>query len=700
MENDYKNWTLSTDDDGIIWIYLDVQGGKVNTLGAEVITELESIVQHLQDNPPRGVILKSAKSNGFIAGADVKQFQTLKNESDARMIVTRVQDLFDKIEALPFPTVALIQGYCLGGGTELALACTYRVAQNDSKVRIALPEVKLGICPGWGGTVRLPQLIGVRKALPYIMTGRGVSARAALRMGIVDAAPPLAECDAAARYFILKKPARKSISAIDKICSISILRPLVAKLFYRGLQQKHVRREHYPAPWEVVDNWVEFGAQDKAAMVQEADSISSLLVSSTSRSLVRIFFLQEALKALGKQSDKPVKRVHVIGAGTMGGDIAAWCAFKGLNVTLQDKTIQRVAPAIARAAKLYKKKLKKPRLVQAALDRLQPDCAGDGVAKADLIIEAIFENLEVKQKLFKDLEAKASPNAILATNTSSIPLDEINSVLQQPERLVGIHYFNPVAMMPLVEVVRGQKTSDAVYNRALSFVTKTSKTPLPVNSSPGFLVNRVLMPYLMEAMLMLESGVDPEFIDRCAVNFGMPMGPIRLADQVGLDVCLSVAENLCSHLGGDVPQRLRQMVADGKLGCKTGSGFYHYDKSGKRVKDSKSTSAGKRIAEDLCLDRMILRMVNEAAACYREGVVQDLGWLDAGMVFGTGFAPFRGGPISYAEQRGIDVIIARLQQLATDEGERFKPDAAWQSILDSKQQKIAASQSAETTGTE
>jgi 3-hydroxyacyl-CoA dehydrogenase / enoyl-CoA hydratase / 3-hydroxybutyryl-CoA epimerase len=682
MEMNLENWKLKTDADDIIWLYLDTKNSKVNTLGSTVVSELEAIVDHLEKNPPVGMVLKSAKANGFIAGADVKQFQLLDDSDAAYELVRRSQILFDRIEAFKFPTVALIQGYCLGGGTELALACTYRIAQNDDKTKIALPEVLLGICPGWGGTVRLPNLVGVRQALPFIMTGRRASARSALRMGLVDAAPALPECDSAARYYILNKPKRRPLSMVDKIMAAGPVRPLVGKLFYKGLQKKHVQREQYPAPWAVVDNWVKYGAQGKAMEI-EAKAISKLLVSDTSRSLVRIFFLQEALKALGKNKSQPVKHVHVIGAGAMGGDIAAWCALRGMRVTLQDRSIEQIAPAIARANKLYKRKLKKPRLINAALDRLQPDCKGLGVPKADVIIEAIFENLEAKQELFKDLEQRARPDAVLASNTSSIPLDDINVVLSQPERLVGIHFFNPVAKMPLVEVVRGVKTSEEIFERALAFVAKIAKTPLPVSSSPGFLVNRVLMPYLMEAMELLESGVSADVIDKAATKFGMPMGPIRLADQVGLDICLSVAENLSSHLGGSVPERLKKMVKDGQLGCKSGQGFYKYDKSGKRVK-SEASSGSTKISTQDCTDRMVLRMLNESVACYREGVVKDLGWLDAGMIFGTGFAPFRGGPMHYAKARGIDEVVARLQHFADTVDKRFTPDAGWSQLTASE----------------
>lgn len=379
------------------------------------------------------------------------------------------------------------------------------------------------------------------------------------------------------------------------------------------------------------------------------------------------------MKALAKSADLKIKHVHVIGAGTMGGDIAAWCAFQGYKVTLQDREPKFIAPAIKRAYKFCEKKLKKPRPIQEVMDRLIPDPQGYGVANADLIIEAIFEDLKVKQDLFKSLEQRAKPTAILATNTSSIPLDEIGSALKNPERLVGIHFFNPVAMMPLVEVVKADKTDDAVVQQALAFVNKIGKFPIAVKSHPGFLVNRCLLPYMMEAMVILEEGVAGPSIDKAAKDFGMPMGPIELADTVGLDVCLHVAKNLCDAFGGTVPQKLVDMVESKQLGKKSGKGFYEY-KDGKPVKGVPST-----VDQDVA-DRMIFRMLNETAACLREGVITDADLLDAGMIFGTGFAPFRGGPMQFARDYGIDSIISRFNELADKYGDRFKPDAQWKQL--------------------
>lgn len=668
----YENWKLEQDKDNILWLYIDRKNSSVNTLNAAVITEFEEIVTELEkDKNLKGVILASAKSSGFIAGADIEQFTKFKDEQEAYDLVRRVQIIFERWESLKIPTVAMIEGFCLGGGTELALSCRYRVAEDGPKTRIGLPEVMLGIHPGWGGTVRLPRLIGAPAAMDLILTGRTLSARAAAKLGVVDDAVPKRELKRAAIFFILKQPKPHQPTLLQRLTNAAFIRPLIAKQIYKTLRRK-INRDHYPASYAVVDNWVKDGVYGEQAYIDEAKSIAHYFLHPTSKNLVRVFFLQDRLKGLAKGTDFSPKHVHVIGAGTMGGDIAAWCALQGLHVTLQDREAKYIAPAIKRAYALYKEKLKVPREIQAAMDRLIPDPEGLGVSKADIIIEAIFENLEAKQKLFKELEQNTKPDAILATNTSSIPLDEINQVLKDPGRLVGIHFFNPVAKMKLVEVVQGAKTDPEVMKKAISFVRRIDRLPLPVKSSPGFLVNRVLMPYLMESMQLLEEGVPPEVIDRAAKKFGMPMGPVELADTVGLDVCLSVAKNLSQHFGGTVPARLEEMVKRGELGRKSGKGFYVY-KNGKAIKsDSKMSHETPDIA-----DRLIMRMLNEAQACLREGVVADADLLDAGMVYGTGFAPFRGGPMNYAKNHGYDAIYQKLEQLEQKYGERFKPDAGW-----------------------
>ncbi len=687
MTDNYQNWHFEIDADQIAWLSFDRHGSAVNTLNDKVMEELASILDDIVAQSVKGLVIQSAKSTGFIAGADIKSFGELKTVDQAFGLMRQGQGLFAKLEKLPFPTVAMINGFCLGGGCELALACRYRVMVSDNpKARIGLPEIKLGILPGWGGTVRLPKLIGVQKALPLILTGRLLSASAAKRVGLVNAAVPSRHLQRAARYFILKKPATKKPGLLNSLINIGFVRPFVAKKMYQALAKKHVSKKHYPAPYYVIENWVRHGAKGEVAYMSEAKAISECMVSPTSHNMVAVFFMQESLKKLAKVAKFSGKHVHVIGAGTMGGDIAAWCALRGFLVTLQDQSAERIAPAIKRAYKLYKKKLKKPYLVQAAFDRLQADVDGLGATTADIIIEAVFENLEVKQQIFKAIEEK-NKTAILATNTSSIPLDEINQVLSDPSRLVGIHFFNPVAKMPLVEVVSGEKTSIEVQQQAQAFVGKIGKFPLPVKSSPGFLVNRVLMPYLMEALVLLGEGVSAAAIDKAALDFGMPMGPVRLADQVGLDVCLSVAENLSGHFGGDVPKRLKQLVAAGKLGCKTGEGFYTY-KNGKPVATAASQSSSQSNAD--LVDRMILRMVNESMACLREGIVENADLLDAGMIFGTGFAPFRGGPMHYVRARGYDEIVARLEELTESCGERFNPDAGWSEFSQVQEAEVAS----------
>ncbi len=672
MMSEYKNWQLNKDDDGILWLTLDRHDASVNSLNHEVLSEFKQILSEIEDNLPTGVVIQSGKKTGFIAGADIEQFVKIKNVNEAISLVREGQKIFDQLEALKTPTVAMINGFCMGGGTELSLACDYRVACDDDKTRLGLPEVKLGIHPGWGGTVRLPRLVGAIKAMDVILSGRNVRAKSAAKMGMVDVAVPERHLVTATRDLILKKRPKHKASFMERMTNVSFVRPLLAKQMTKQVASK-ARKDHYPAPYAVIKNWVSDGAKGEAAMITEANSMGELLVTPTSRNLVRVFFLQDQMKGLAKGIKYKPKHVHVIGAGTMGGDIAAWCAFRGFNVTLQDREAKFISPAIKRAYKLYKKKLKKPVPIRECMDRLMPDVDGEGVKKADIIIEAIFENLEVKQQLFKDLESKAKPEAILASNTSSIPLDEISSVMSNPGRLVGIHFFNPVAMMPLVEVVKSESTDETIANHAIKFVTSLGKFPVPVKSKPGFLVNRCLMPYMMEAMALLDEGVSGPAIDKAAKAFGMPMGPIELGDTVGLDVCLSVAKNLSQAFGGDVPKSLEKIVESGNFGKKTGKGFYEY-KKGKPVK-----SEGGNVPQD-AVARMINRMLNECAACLREGVVDDIGLLDGGMIFGTGFAPFRGGPMKYAQDKGVAAVKQEMQELASKYGSRFKPDAYWDTM--------------------
>lgn len=673
----YKHWRLEADNDGILWLYFDKQNATVNTIDPDVMAEFSAIIDGLaQDTTHKGLIIASGKKTGFIAGADISLFTKFKDIEEATGVLRLGQQILDKLEALKMPTVAMIDGFCLGGGMELALACRYRVVEESSKTRLGLPEVKLGIHPGWGGTVRMPRLIGGLQGMQMVLMANTVSGKAAAKMGFADVAVPRRQLVHAAKYYILEKPAPHKPTFLQSLTNKSIFREIIAHFMRKKMRAK-VNPSHYPSPYDALDNWEHVGVEGNKAFEREAKTCGKLFFSDTCHNLVRVFFLQEKMKGLAKDIKYKPTHVHVIGAGTMGGDIAAWCALRGMTVTLQDLEPRFIAPAIKRAHALYKEKLKEKYLIQEAMDRLIPDVDGNGIAKADVIIEAVIENLEVKQKTFKAIEAKAKPDAILATNTSSIPLDEINQVLSQPGRLVGIHFFNPVAKMMLVEVVKGDKTSQETIDKAISFVRQIDKLPLPVKSSPGFLVNRILMPYLLESMELLKEGVPMTAIDKAMTNFGMPMGPVTLADTVGLDVCLSVANYLGQYYKTPVPARLQQLVSEKKLGKKTGEGFYKYDKSGKQIKPQEATYD--KPLETIS-NRLVLRMLNEAFACLREGVVASPDLLDAGMVYGTGFAPFRGGPIHYAKTQGVAELYQQYVQQCQARGCKEDAVEVWEGV--------------------
>ena len=673
-----EHFTLEIDADNIAWLTFDKADTGTNVLSLDVFAQLDRHLQEIATKRPRGLVILSAKSNGFIAGADITSFTRVTTEQQALDLLNTGQDVFNRLEALPFPTVAMIHGFCLGGGMELALACRYRVTRDDPGTRLGLPEVRLGIHPGWGGSARLVPLIGAIKAMDLILSGRTVDGRSGRRMGFVDLVVPERHLRGAARKLVMEAPPPCRPGFIDRLTNHALVRPLLA-----GVMRKQVARRasrlHYPAPYAMIDVWRKHANNKPAMLRAEAQSLAQLVTGATAKNLVRVFFLQEHLKSLGKDKTYQPRNVHVIGAGTMGGDIAAWCALRGFHVSLQDQAPERIAPAIARAHKLFAKKLKKPEQVRAAMDRLMPDHKAQGVERADIIIEAIFEDAGVKRSLYETIEPRMKASAILATNTSSIPLEELTPALKQPERLVGLHFFNPVSKMMLVEIVNGASTAPEVSSQAMTFTRHIDRLPLPVSSTPGFLINRILMPYLMEAVELVQEGVPPVLIDKAATTFGMPMGPVELGDTVGLDICLHVAKILAGHFHESVPQNLSKLVADGHLGKKSGQGFYHW-KNGKAIKPKHG--GGSWNMEEIT-SRLILRLLNEAVSCLREQVVAEADLLDAGMVFGTGFAPFRGGPLNYIDAAGRDILLRQLRDLHKLRGERFAPDAGWEHLFES-----------------
>lgn len=688
-----RHWHGRRDGDNIHWLTLDKAGSGTNTLSQDVMAAFDAVLGELETDRPAGLVIRSGKANGFIAGADVGEFRGLTDAGEVERLVLRGHAILDRLERLPYPTVALIDGFCLGGGLELALACRYRVAGEDA--RIGLPEVRLGIHPGLGGTARLTRLVPAPQAMGLMLTGRTLRARAAKRMGIVDAVTQPRHFERAARWAVtkgLRKQRRPTLVALSNLLPV---RWALSQVMRRQVAAK-ARRAHYPAPYALIDLWLRHGGSKPDMLKHEARSIARLITGAAAQNLVRVFFLNERLKGLGAESRQPFRHVHVIGAGTMGGDIAAWCAMQGLRVTLQDRAPEFIAPAVGRAAKLFRRRLREGHKVRAALDRLIPDVAGEGIRHADVVIEAVPENLELKHKIYRDAESRMMPDALLATNTSSIPLEDLGKALARPERLIGLHFFNPVAQMPLLEVVRGEGSGAEAVEAGLAFARAIDKLPLPVRSAPGFLVNRALTPYLMAAVQLLDEGHPPAAIDEAAEAFGMPMGPLELADAVGLDICLHVGEILGGLMGGGAgwqpPKGLLRLIEQGHLGRKSGQGFYRYDKRGKPIKgkpqaSSAAPSAAPSTAQAELQDRLLLPLLNTCVACWREKLVEDADLVDAGLIFGAGFAPFRGGPIHYlkstdaADAPDAKAMHAKLKAFAARHGPLYEPDPGWESLL-------------------
>lgn len=624
-----NHFTTTIDNEGIAWLTLDQQGSRINTLSREVLAELGQALEKIRQHPGlAGLVIQSGKPDGFIAGADITEFDDFKNEDVLRQALTAAHALFNQLADYPVPTVASIDGFCLGGGLELAMACQYRVATTNA--RLGFPEVKLGIFPGFGGTGRSIALSGPIKAMTAMLSGRNYKAGAAKSLGWLDRIVSTPDrLSWAARKLILGQRKKRQARLSDRLLRLAPARKLLASQMRRQTRRK-ANPEHYPAPFALIDLFEQQGGSTQTMCAGEINAFPPLMLSRTSESLRGVFMASEQLKH--REPDFNPQRVHVIGAGVMGGDIAAWAALSGFEVTLQDLSDNAIKPALQRAKALFKKRLRTQPAIDNAMARLIPDVAGQGVARADIIIEAVLERLDVKAPLFATLEQQAKPEALLATNTSSLPLEQIAQNMRQPSRLVGVHFFNPVAQLPLVEVIRGENTDALQIRRAQSFVTSIKKYPLVVKSSPGFLVNRVLAPYMMDALARLEEGVPAEQLDAAAVSFGMPMGPIELMDTVGLDVCQAVAEEL--NLSDKKDTQLHRLIEQGHLGRKAGQGFYTWPL--KRQLAPGDVELGKAMLQPL---------VQACEQCLAQGLVENERQLDVGVIFGTGFAPFLGGPL-------------------------------------------------------
>lgn len=675
--SDYQHWKTERDDDGRLWLGIDKADSGANVLSGPVLRELDAILDEAAASPPGAIIIYSGKASGFVMGADINEFTVIKSEEEAYELVRLGQTVLDRLEASSVPTVAVIDGFALGGGLELAMACHYRIAVDADKPGIGLPEVKLGIHPGFGGTVRAVQLAGVSQAMPLMLTGKSITPAKAQAIGLVDRLCSRSDWRQAAGEIAAERPGRARAPLKERLLNLPLIRNFIAG----KIEQQTARQanpEHYPAPFAIIDLWRTHGASPSRGYEAEARSIAHLMVGDTARNLVRVFFLQNALKGQGDKPATRVGHVHVVGAGVMGGDIAAWCALRGLTVSLQDREEKYIAPAMERAAKLFSRKVRDAAIREETAARLTADVAGEHVASADLVIEAIYENLEAKRELYASLVPKMKKGALLATNTSTIRLELLREQLPEPQRFIGLHFFNPVAQLPLVEVIRCDDTEDEAVNVGIAFVKAIGKSPLVCRSAPGFLVNRILAPYMGEAFRLAQEGVALATIDDAATAFGMPMGPIELADSVGLDVALSAARVLGTP--DSELERLIAMVDAGTVGRKSGQGFYEW-RDGKAIKPD----AASGVTPPDLTDRLILPMVDEAVDCLAEKIVESEDLLDAGVIFGTGFAPFRGGPLHYCHERGVTAARARLVELSQTHGERFAPDADnWDRFDDAK----------------
>jgi 3-hydroxyacyl-CoA dehydrogenase/enoyl-CoA hydratase/3-hydroxybutyryl-CoA epimerase len=669
------------DAEGIAWVVFDDPESKVNVLGTEQMQQLDAVLDELYKRKPKAAVFISAKPGIFIAGADIKELQRIHDASLGADLSRTGHRILAKIEQLGVPTVAAIDGACLGGGCELALACRCRVAADGPKTQIGLPETQLGIIPGWGGSQRLPRLIGLGAALDIICAGKSVSADKARRIGLVDAAVPSVVLRETATRLALgqQRAKRKSVWTQNWwpmrrfICRVARKRVLL-------------RTEgRYPAPLRAIDA-MEEGLRGplNEGLEGEAKIFGEVSVTPQCRNLIRLFFLREKYSKLvfnpetvertgpisAKVMTSPVQKVGVLGAGMMGAGIAQWCSARGLTVRLKDIRTDFVAAGIKRIADVYCEGVKRRKLsdldAQHGLARVHPTTDYTGFGDCDLVIEAVLEKIEVKRQAFGELASVLRNDCVLASNTSAIPIDELAEASGRPKRFVGIHFFNPVHKMPLVEIVRGTNTAPDVVAAAVEFVKRLKKIPVVVKGTPGFLVNRLLMPYLNEAGVLLGEGETIESIDEAMLDFGMPMGPLRLIDEVGIDVAYDVA----AELGEAFKERiavariLRQVHEQGLKGRKGGVGFYVYKKKkAERVnrrlakvirRDTESRNARKepRSARDI-QRRLLGVMIQEARLCLSEGVVASEDDIDAGMIFGTGFPPFRGGLVRYARDVGL-----------------------------------------------
>lgn len=699
---------LDVTDQNIGILSFDLPDEKVNKFSTPVMKEFERHIGELEkNNRIKCLLLRSLKKGIFIAGADINEILSVTDPGEGSKVSRLGQEIFDRFSRLPFPTVAVIDGACMGGGTELALACTFRIASDSEKTKIALPEVNLGIFPGWGGTQRLPRLIGLQRSLDIILSGKNLNAKKAFRAGVVDKVIPKEMVEEAASAFAADIIADKDvlIHSRRKVKGLMNLllekNPLGRMLIFSQARKTILKRTrgHYPAPLAAL-KVIRLGYKKslKRGLEIESRYFGRSVASQISKNLIKIFFWTEAVKkenGTGKNDLQPlpVNRAATLGAGVMGGGIAQLFASRNIPVRVKDINYDAVAKAYQQASHVLSGKLKKRRINRLEFNHILQNITGtsdySGFKSIDFVVEAIVEDLGIKKKVFTEIEQVIRPDTIVATNTSSLLVDDMAEAFEHPERFVGMHFFNPVDRMPLVEIIRGESTNDQSLITAFQLAKKLGKTPVVVNDGPGFLVNRLLVPYMVEAISLLEEGYKIGQIDSVMVRFGMPMGPVELFDEVGLDVAYKVAKILAQSMGDRLAESdlLTRMIELGRLGKKNNRGFYNYEGKKKHIAPEITSliriqKKGSPLSGSELIQRMIYPMVNEAARCLEEGIVSRPEKLDLAMIFGTGFAPFRGGLLGYADTEGIAKITETLNHFSTVYGVRFKPSEALIRISD------------------
>jgi 3-hydroxyacyl-CoA dehydrogenase/enoyl-CoA hydratase/3-hydroxybutyryl-CoA epimerase len=696
--------TLTIEKNGVANLVFDMPNEKVNKLSTLVLQELEKAINVIDGNKAiRVLLITSAKKDIFIAGADINEIKAIYDIKDALEKVSQGQNILTKIAQIKIPTIAIINGACLGGGLELALACKYRVAISNEKTALGLPEVNLGIIPGFGGTQRLPKLVGLSESLKIILSGKPVDAKKAFKMGLVDDIIREEFLQEKLGYFVreILQNGEKNLYLKARIDAkkkrfifenLLLGKFLIFHLAKKDLWQK--TKGEYPAPFyalEVIKRT--YGAnQIDRGFKTELEAFCELAVGAISKNLIEIFFTSEALKKdLGVQNSKEIpeiKKASLLGAGVMGGGIAWLFANNNIDIRIKDITQNAIALGYNQVVKIFGQlaKIKKvtPAQIAMKIANISTTLDFSGFDKSEFVIEAVVENMAVKKRILAEVEANVKKDAVIVSNTSSLAISQMAHALQNPERFAGMHFFNPVNRMPLVEVIRGEKTSDATIATVVKLAKKLGKTPIVVEDVAGFLVNRILLPYMNEASFLLQEGAEIKRVDTLIEKFGMPMGPFVLADVVGIDVGVKVAHSLFEAYGQrmKVADILDEIYNNHKnlLGKKSGQGFYTYPKNQvngeiekilSKSRDSKNIHQPYIHDADI-VDRCILTMVNEAAKCLEEKVVKNARYLDLAMIMGAGFPAFRGGILRYADLRGISEVSTKLQELNKKHGARFE----------------------------